>query len=93
VKSVSEIDQKGFWFVHYLRPEIVNASRSLFAGQPLASVLYRLKFTDGDMFEAVHGFRLMSERTQGFLAAPHYLHLNDWIAKEQRDSSGIYSCK
>jgi hypothetical protein len=93
VKSVSDLDQKELWFMHYLRPDIVNASRSLFAGQPLASVLYRLKYIDGDMNDAVHGLRLMGERTQGFLAAPHYLQLNDWIAKEQRDSNGIYACK
>lgn len=93
VRSKADLDQKPFWFVHYLRPAIVNTSRKLFAGQSVASALSGLKFVDADMFEGIHGLRRMGERTQGFLAAPHYLHLNDWIAKEQRDASSIYSCR
>lgn len=93
VKSKADIDRKDLRFVYHLRPEIVNVSRRLFRGHGVAAAIGQLSFSDLDRSRSISQLRLMSERTQGFLAAPHYLHLNDWVAKEQRESNSLYVCR
>lgn len=93
VKSKADLDTKDLWFLYHLRPEIVNVSRRLFAGHGVKTAASVLNMVDSDRYAAVHGLRRMGERTQGFLAAPHYLHLNDWVSKEQDDPNSVYSCR
>lgn len=93
VKSVADLDRKEWWFLHHLRPDIVNASRSLFAGDSLGSVMRRLESIEGDKNYATGGLFKIGDRSQGFKGAPHYLFINDWLTKEQRDAKSVNSCE
>jgi hypothetical protein len=93
VKTTADLDRQELWFMHHLRPEIVNASRRLFLGDSPAAVVRSLGQIDADKSDAVLRLRKMGERTQGFLPVPHYRAINDWIAKEQRDPSSINACR
>jgi len=94
VHGKADLDRQELWFVHHLRPELVNISRRLLAGSwNTTSAMQFLRDLDLDYLRTVHGLERMRERTQGFHGVDEYVAINDWIADAQRDSHDINSCR
>lgn len=94
VHTKADLDRQELWFVHHLRPSLVNISRRLLAGSwNNTSAMQFLRDLDADYSRAPHDLERMRERTQGFHGVDQYVAINDWIADAQRDSQDINACR